>query len=211
MKQRFAMAVTAGAAAAALAGCSSNDSAHMSGHTTTSHMMNGSSGSMPTSGGASATAGERDAADVMFAQMMIPHHQQAVEMAKLAAVRATDPQVKALAGRIKAAQDPEIATMRGWLTRWGSPMMMRGTAGSHGGMASGMMSAADMAKLKTLTGRAFDREFLTMMTDHHRGAIEMARTEVAGGRYAPAKQLAAGIVQSQTAEIATMAGLLKSA
>ena len=155
---------------------------------------------------------DHNRADVTFAQGMIPHHEQAIEMADLAATRASDPQVKALATQIGIAQDPEMTKMTGWLKNWGEPTSDPGSEG-HGGTSghagSGMMSDADMDKLAGLSGKAFDMEFLTMMTTHHKGAIEMARTEQADGRYGPAKQLAASIIKSQSAEVAFMAELLK--
>ncbi len=171
----------------------------------------------PSSNSAGGTGQAHNAADATFAQGMIPHHKQAVMMAQMASSRAKSPAVKALAAQIQAAQDPEITTMTGWLTSWGQPAAdsgtggMGGTAGhsDHGmGSTGGMMSDADMAKLSTLTGAAFDREFLTMMTAHHNGAIAMARTQLAQGQYQPAKDLAQNIITSQTAEIATMKTLL---
>jgi len=145
---------------------------------------------------------------------MIPHHRQAVRMAEMASSRATSPAVNALAAQIRGAQDPEITTMTGWLTSWGQPTEQPGMSGmaGHGGHSTssmgGMMSDADMAKLSKLTGGAFDREFLTMMTAHHNGAIDMARTQLAQGQYPPAKALAQNIITSQTAEIAKMKTLL---
>jgi len=152
--------------------------------------------------GSSAPAGDHNAADVAFATDMIPHHRQAVEMAGFAS-----PEVKALAQQIQGAQDPEIATMTGWLTAWNVPVPAAGH-GMHGMGGTGMMSEQDMTRLQTLSGSAFDREFLTMMTAHHNGAIEMADTELAQGSYPPAKALATSIKNSQTAEVQRMKDLL---
>ena len=80
--------------------------------------------------------------DIAFAQLMIPHHQQAIEMADLAATNATSAEVKALAAQIKAAQDPEISMMTQWLTGWGAPMEMEGT--TDGGMDHGDMDMGGM-------------------------------------------------------------------
>lgn len=140
--------------------------------------------------------------DVMFAQMMIPHHQQAVEMANLAETLAKDPEVKSLAANIKAAQDPEIATMSAWLSAWGKPVAPEGGMEGHG--MPGMMSDADMAELKAATGTEFDRMFLEMMIAHHNGAVQMARGEERGGVNPEAKRLAKSIEASQTAEIEQM-------
>jgi len=164
-----------------------------------------------SSAAAGATGQAHNAADVTFAQGMIPHHKQAVMMGQQASSRAKSPAVKTLAAQIQSAQDPEITTMTGWLTSWGQPTEqpgMSGMAGHDMGSMGGMMSDADMTKLSKLTGAAFDREFLTMMTAHHNGAIEMARTQLAQGQYPPAKALARNIITSQTAEIAKMKTLL---
>ncbi|QKG23230.1 DUF305 domain-containing protein [Actinomadura verrucosospora] len=143
--------------------------------------------------------------DVMFAQMMIPHHRQAVEMAGLAPSRASSAQVKALAADIEKAQAPEIAKMTGWLDDWGAPTAM---SGMHHDMP-GIMSEKDMTSLKDLKGTAFDKAFLQMMIKHHQGAVTMARTEDRSGRNPDAKALATSIVRTQSAEIAKMRGLLK--
>ncbi|MEU1389082.1 MULTISPECIES: DUF305 domain-containing protein [unclassified Nonomuraea] len=144
-------------------------------------------------------------ADVMFAQMMIPHHQQAVEMADLAPQRAKDPEIKKLAADIKAAQDPEIQTMKGWLTEWGKPV----PSGGMGHDMPGIMSAEDMKKLEGAKGAAFDRLFAEQMIAHHEGAIEMARTEQASGVNPQAKELAKAIESTQQAEVAQLRKLLE--
>ncbi|MBO4208481.1 DUF305 domain-containing protein [Micromonospora echinofusca] len=149
--------------------------------------------------------------DVMFAQMMIPHHRQAVEMSTLAETRATDPEVKQLAAQIKAAQQPEIDKMTGWLTAWGRPTAMPGTSngpGMHHGGMPGMMTDAEMTDLAAASGTDFDRRFLTMMVAHHKGALTMARDEISSGDNAEAKALAQAILTSQQAEIDTMNRIL---
>ncbi|MEU6744698.1 DUF305 domain-containing protein [Spirillospora sp. NPDC046719] len=153
----------------------------------------------------SAAQASHNEQDVMFAQMMIPHHRQAVEMAGLAPSRAASAQVKALAAGIEKAQAPEIATMTGWLKDWGAPAAM---TGMHHDMP-GIMGEKDMTSLKGLKGAAFDKAFLRMMIEHHQGAVTMARAEGRSGQNTDAKALAASIVRTQTAEIAKMRGLLK--
>ncbi|WP_018546623.1 DUF305 domain-containing protein [Streptomyces sp. LaPpAH-108] len=158
--------------------------------------------------GASATAAAHDAQDVAFAQGMIPHHQQALEMARLAAGRAGSAQVKDLAARIEKAQDPEIRTMTGWLKSWGEQPPMAGMDHSaHTGM-TGMMGADDMADLEKKKGADFDSAFLSLMIRHHQGAVEMATTEKDKGRYTPATKMADAIIEGQSAEIAEMRKLL---
>jgi uncharacterized protein (DUF305 family) len=151
-------------------------------------------------------------ADVTFAQSMIPHHRQAVQMAALADGRASGAPVKELAAKIKAAQQPEIDTMNEWLTAWGRPtpdasMAMSGV--DHGSMP-GMMGDADMAKLAASTGPAFDQQFLRMMITHHEGAVTMAQQEAANGANPEAVALAKKIITDQQAEISAMKGLLGS-
>ncbi|MET7611127.1 DUF305 domain-containing protein [Streptomyces seoulensis] len=160
---------------------------------------------------ASAMAGAHNAQDVSFAQGMIPHHQQALEMARLAPGHAASAEVKALAARIEKAQDPEIRTMTGWLKSWGEEPPMAGMDHSrHGGMAgmSGMMSADDMTALEKSSGADFDRKFLTLMVIHHQGAVEMAQTEKAKGRDSRAVEMADDVIAAQSAEIKQMKGLL---
>jgi uncharacterized protein (DUF305 family) len=146
-------------------------------------------------------------ADVMFTQMMIEHHKQAVKMADLAETRAQDPEVKELAAKIKTDQESEIATMTGWLSEWGrSATPSAGMEGHHG--MPGMMTDEDMKKLEAAKGTEFDRMFLQMMTAHHKGAIEMAKTEQAQGVNPKARELAATIKTTQQAEISQMQKIL---
>lgn len=154
-------------------------------------------------------------ADVTFATEMIPHHQQAVEMAELAADRARSPEVRQLAEDIEAAQDPEIQAMTQWLKDWGqevqSGSMDHGDMG-HGDSEEmpGMMDETEMRRLTESEGAAFDRMFMQMMVEHHEGAIEMARTVQANGENPGAVALAEQIEADQEAEIATMKELLGS-
>lgn len=194
MKRLFSVATLAVVATMALAACGSDNSS------TTGNDTGGSSSSS-----------EFNDADVTFAQSMIPHHEQAVEMAEIAASNALSPEVKELAENIEAAQGPEIDTMTGWLESWGQD----GPSDSMGGMdhdmgsMPGMMSDDDMMGLDAATGAGFDRMFLIMMIEHHEGAIEMARTEQADGENPDAVSLAKKIEDAQTTEIAQMQDLLK--
>ncbi|GAT71000.1 copper resistance protein [Planomonospora sphaerica] len=145
-------------------------------------------------------------ADVTFAQNMIPHHQQAVEMAEMAESRASDPEVKELAAKIKSAQDPEITTLTTWLAQWGKPVTPEAGHGGHD--MSGMMDEEDMNKLMAAKGTGFDRMFCETMIDHHEGAIEMAKTEQAQGANPDAKEMAKTIETAQQAEIEQMNEIL---
>ena len=157
---------------------------------------------------------DHNGADVSFAQGMIPHHEQAIVMSDLALTKAgSSPEVRALAERIKAAQEPEILRMEGWLEDWGEPLTAEGGDGEdHAGMdmggMSGMMSDAEMRQLEASSGADFDRLFLEGVIRHHEGAVSMAKEEQAKGKFDDAKELAGSIITSQEAEIAEMKALL---
>ncbi len=165
-----------------------------------------------------ASATEHADSDVAFATQMLPHHAQALTMVELTKGRPLDPAVQRLAADIRAAQAPEIETMTGWLEDWSEPVPetgggMDGMDGMDGmeGMDSsmpGMMSADDMTGLRQASDADFQTMWLELMVAHHEGAVEMARTEIADGRYQPAVDLADAIVISQSKEIDTMNGLL---
>lgn len=143
-------------------------------------------------------------ADVTFAQMMIPHHKQAVEMSDdLLAKDDIDPDVVDLALEIKAAQEPEITQLNLWLTDWDADSGMSGMD-----MGDGMMSEGDMMALQDASGDAASRLFLEQMTVHHEGAIEMAQLEIRNGKNAGAQAMAENIATTQTTEIDVMAELL---
>ena len=161
------------------------------------------------------SAPEPNDADITFAQDMIPHHEQAVEMAKLAADKAAAPEVTDLARRIEQAQGPEIEQLRSWLQAWGEDETAGGgMAGmDHGGSGSagaGMMSEEEMTSLQSASGADFDRMFLEMMTRHHEGAIDMARTELEQGQLEEVKQMAQRIIDTQQAEINEMRQILET-
>lgn len=184
------------AATLALSACSSAQSG--------GGMGNGDSASSASP----AAKGTFNTQDVMFTQLMIPHHEQAVAMADMILKKQEiDYRVTELAKNIKSAQDPEITTMKSWLTTWGtSDSGMSGM--DHGN--TGMMSDSDMTGLDAATGTDAARLFLTGMTAHHKGAIAMAETEVTGGKNADAIALAKKIAAAQKGEIQVMKDLLAS-
>ena len=152
-------------------------------------------------------------ADVMFAQMMIPHHEQAIEMSDvILGKEGVDPEVTDLATQIKAAQDPEIAQLNIWLDEWGAPQPDESMGMDHGDMGDesmdGMMSEEDMQALDGAEGAEAGRLFLEQMIVHHEGAVEMAQTEVEDGSNKAAIEMASTIVTSQSSEIQTMEDLL---
>ena len=147
-------------------------------------------------------AGPHNAADVEFAVGMVPHHQQAVVLADMAVRHGGTDQFVKLAKAVKAAQQPEIEQMSGWLTGWGEPVPDASSHTGHPGM--GMMSRKDLDDLDAMVGSGFEGMWLTLMVKHHEGALDMARDELAKGQNAEAKKLARTVITSQTAEIATM-------
>ncbi len=158
-------------------------------------------------------------ADVAFATDMIQHHAQALSMVDLTMGRDLDPALSSLAEEIRAAQAPEIEKMVDWLGDWDQPVpeTVRDHANAHGdghgedGPESdvpGMMTADDMAALEGATGAEFERMWLSMMVEHHEGAIEMAEAELDEGASKPALKLARSIIADQQSEIATMQEML---
>ena len=172
-----------------------------------SGMDHGSDGSSATATAETGSASFNDA-DVSFAQMMIPHHEQALEMAKLADGRASDSEVKSLAARIEKAQDPEIKTMKGWLESWTQPATAESMPGMDHGSGDGMMSEAGMDDLESMKGAAFDKAFSEMMIEHHNGAISMAEDEQKNGKNADAKAMAGDIAEGQSAEVKQLQSVL---
>lgn len=186
----FATVALSVAAGVTLAACSSSGTAHEGSH------------SAPSAAASSVASG--NASDVLFAQMMIPHHEQAVEMAALAAPAGAGAQVQELADQIAAAQGPEIAQMTAMLDRWGADPMT-----DHSGHAmEGMVSDADMDRLRSATGPQFDQLFLELMIAHHEGAIAMTKDPMANGADPELRTLLEDIVTAQTAEIEQMRALL---
>jgi uncharacterized protein (DUF305 family) len=152
-----------------------------------------------------------NADDHAFATNMIPHHQQAIELAAMAPERSTDQNLIALANQISAEQQPEINALRVFLVQWDENPQdnaSHGTGGGHGPM-QGMVDDATMAKLQSLQGTEFDTLWLQSMIGHHRGAIEMAKAEVANGKNIDIKRMAQTMIDSQQAEITQMNQMLE--
>jgi uncharacterized protein (DUF305 family) len=190
-------------ASLALAGCTINLGSN--GSDQSGSMMGGSNngsemgnGMMGQNSNSSAFSG----ADIMFAQMMIPHHQQAVDMGTLAETRAQNAEVKAIAARIKSEQAPEIAQMKGWLTKANASLDM-----GHSMGMGGMLSSAQMDALASASGAEFDRLYVAGMIGHHQGAIHMAQM-VIDSNNAEAKALGKAIITSQTKQVTYLKALL---
>ena len=193
MRTKIVSISLAGLLALGLGGCTLN----LGGTDSTQHgMMDGDNDTENT-------ASAFDMNDVMFAQMMIPHHEQAVELATLAESNTTDATILNLAGRIKAAQQPEIDLMQSWLDDADAGMTM-----SHDMNMPGIVSDADMAAIRAAKDGDFDRLFLTHMIAHHQGAIEMAKDVLKTSKNAEVIALANSIITSQTTEIEEMQAML---
>ncbi|SDG64490.1 Uncharacterized conserved protein, DUF305 family [Sinosporangium album] len=143
-----------------------------------------------------------NAADVRYAQDMIVHHRQALDMSVLAPSRAVSTTLKGLASRIKDTQGPEIQAMTAWLQHQG----LRAPDHGHGHATSmpGMVSPERMEALKDATGEEFDRLFLELMISHHQGAITMAETALAEGSHVQIEEMAADVIAVQASEIKRM-------
>ena len=225
MKKVLAISAAATAALFVLTACNSSNTDETTSTPT----------SMSAESSSSANASTHNQADVTFAEQMIPHHSQAVQMSDMLLSKdGIDPRVTTLAEQIKAAQAPEIEQLQAWLTSWGqssssSGMNMPTTShsmegmtpstsmnmpmpsesmGMTPGMMEGMMSADDMTALQNAQGTDAAKLFLAQMIDHHRGAVAMAQTEVDSGQYPEAISMAQTIISAQNQEITTMEGIL---
>jgi uncharacterized protein (DUF305 family) len=209
------------AASVALAGCGGNSAP-------TSTVPG--TGAAATTASTAAPSTAHNQADITFVQDMIPHHQQAVAMAKMVANHGASTQVTDLAGRIEAAQQPEIDHLNGFLRAWNAPVSqstgssmnpthgMPGMSGMDhsqdnsgpGGTSSmpGMMSGGHMQQRGQANGPAFDKMFLQMMIGHHQVAVTMSQTELAHGQNPDAKALAHRIIDAQQREITEMRTML---
>ncbi|MGB3604013.1 DUF305 domain-containing protein [Gordonia sp. (in: high G+C Gram-positive bacteria)] len=193
-------AIVAVAVAVGVAACSPNeepsDMPHdMSTMSTPHHMP---SASAPATG-------EHNAADTMFAQMMLPHHEQALVMSDIILGKSDIPQqVTDIAKQIKDAQGPEIAQLKEWLTTWGEPVSV---PMDH--EMDGMLSEAELQQLREAQGNAAAKLFLEQMIEHHEGAVDMAEDEIEDGKNADSIAMARSIVESQQKEIDTMKEMLK--
>jgi uncharacterized protein (DUF305 family) len=186
-----------------LAACGSDD-APAADTTTASATANS------TSAPGAPAAPDLNEADIEFAQGMIAHHEQAIEMAEIA----LDPNVGAsaavvdLATRIEAAQDPEVELMTGWLTAAGQPVAMDTSDGHDMSSMDGMMTVEQMDALAAATGTEFDTMWLEMMIEHHQGAIAQSDSVKADGSNPDVLALADQIITAQQAEITEMEALL---
>lgn len=140
--------------------------------------------------------------DGAFLAEMVPHHESAIEMAKVAQKQADHPEIKQLADDIIAAQDSEIEQMNAMHER----LLDQPVSEDHNtlGMDEGMMGM-DMMSMDSLeAAKPFDRVFIDEMIPHHQGAILMARMELADGQDPEVMDLAQSIIDAQSSEIEQM-------
>jgi uncharacterized protein (DUF305 family) len=155
-----------------------------------------------------ATGGTFNETDVMFLQMIGPHHTQGIALVKLAAERSARDEVKTLAKAIEVTQTDELTRIGGWLKEWKQPATASDDAhAAHGGQPG--TSEKEIAKLRELTGAAFDTEFLNTLIAHQDDAVQLARMETTGGSNVNTKAFAKQIDQSRTAQLQQMLGYLK--
>ena len=140
-------------------------------------------------------------ADVRFLHAMIPHHQQAIDAAKLVTGRTDHSQLIMLANTITASQTAEIQAMKGWLQRWQRPMPATNQTAHEAEHVWGMMSKGELDWLARLDGREFDLGFTTSMKTHHLGAIKMASSILQEGGSSEVRMLASQILTVQQTEV----------
>jgi uncharacterized protein (DUF305 family) len=148
-------------------------------------------------------------ADVQFMQGMIAHHSQAIYMSRMAEAHKASPRLLRLAKKIDQSQVAEIAVMRGWLRQNGQ--FAPDTSSWRTMRMAGMLTDAQLQELDAATGPAFDRAFLTMMIQHHEGALEMVKDLLAtprAGQEVNVNVFANDVVSVQTAEIGIMRQML---
>jgi len=161
-------------------------------------------------------------AEAGFARDMQTHHGQAVQMSLLVAERTEDPAIRTFANDIATSQQQQAGQMFAWLQLWGltptgSQRPMAWMGDDHHGATSasgdavpmpGMASSADLERLTAARGVEADRIFLTLMTAHHKGGVEMADAVLARSNRPEVVTLAGAMKAAQTSEITTMQEML---
>ena len=160
---------------------------------------------MDHEGHSSMASGDLSSDEIMFLQMMIPHHQQAIEMSDLALTKSTDSELLALAKDIRDGQGAEIVKMKAWLDGANAGMDPGHSMGHDMG---GMLGDSELAALKAATGKSFDLLWLKGMTGHHDGAIDMAAM-IENAENAEIKSFGQAIVTTQSAQNKQMAAMIK--
>ena len=149
------------------------------------------------------------AADVHFMQGMIAHHAQAIYMSQMAAAHGANPRVLRLATKIDQSQIAEIHLMQDWLHRNGQTAP--DTSSWHSMHMPGMLTPPQLTALDSAKGADFDRTFLTLMIQHHEGALKMVADLFAtplAGQDVDVSVFANDVRTVQTAEIGIMHAML---
>ena len=202
-RKKLVMTAAAAAVLLGLSACTSDETDTAS-ETTTAVETTATSGSSTTE--QAEESAQHSEADVMFAQMMIPHHEQAIEMSDIILSKDDVPaDVTSLAEEIKAAQGPEIAQLTDWLEQWGEATEPQDGHGGHDmSMMEGMLSDDELEQLSDAQGADAARMFLEQMIAHHQGAIDMAEVLLEHGKNEQMRALAEEIITAQVGEIELM-------
>jgi uncharacterized protein (DUF305 family) len=166
------------------------------------------SATLPPSASAAGGGGGHNDTDVMFLQMMLAHHDQGLQMVRLAEDRASD-DVRVLAQAVDATQSDEIVLMKKWLAGWSAPTTVDHAPSAHadhGGLPA--TGPEEISALRAAKGAAFEKAFLNLFVAHQHNAVEMANLERSSGSNADAKAFAERVRQSRTDQIQQMLTLL---
>jgi len=148
-------------------------------------------------------------ADVEFMQGMIAHHAQAIYMSRMAEKHGANPRVLRLSTKIDQSQVAEIRLMQQWLLHYGQ--VAPDTSSWRSMRMAGMLTESQLAELDAANGVGFDRAFLTLMIQHHEGALQMVKDLFAApraGQEVDVNVFANDVVTVQTAEIGVMRQML---
>ena len=148
-------------------------------------------------------------ADVMFAQMMVAHLEQGIDLAQVAKAIGSKSKVKELAGAIDTTQREELTMLKGWLKLWGKPETPSSDPNvhaAHGGLP--LLDAKVVSEVKEKSGAEFDLTYLNLMTGHQHGAVEMAQTELKDGSNPEATAYADRVRNSRQGQIQQMLTLV---
>lgn len=149
-------------------------------------------------------------ADIEFVQGMIPHHDQAIEMAAMVPLVDVSAVTAEFADEIRAAQEPEIAEMRALLSSWGEKEDVHAMHDIHSSSTHGMMTDEEFSLLTSKTGQEFEISWLRAMIKHHEGAITMSEKVLTDGANPSVRAMASAILAAQRDEIERMNSQLNS-
>ncbi|MEV0590253.1 DUF305 domain-containing protein [Nonomuraea cavernae] len=146
-----------------------------------------------------------DADDVMFVQMMVQHHRQGIEIARLGSARARTPELKTLAAAVETTQQDEVEMMLRWLHAWGQPLTAAsGSHDDHGGLPE-----TDRERIEALRkSKRFERDFLHLMIAHQGVAARMAGEHLTAGVNPEVRRWAGQVETSRTEQVRLMRAML---